>query len=168
MHLVSVETGWDAGWDATDVGFREGPVPAAILDPRHRPEARAGSKATRVFDYQQAWNALAQPQPVDYTRTNAFALRGITRRAEGKVLGAPQLVSGGVPGVAGVALRRTLDRPAVDRLGFLNAWNEWAEGAYLEPDQRHRLAYLEAPRSALERVGLSPSRNAKWSTNDSA
>jgi GT2 family glycosyltransferase len=46
--------------------------------------------------------------------------------------------------------------PLAERFVFINAWNEWAEGCHLEPDERFGYAWLNATRLALQQPSLAP------------
>ena len=155
-----METGWDAGWDATDVGFDAKVLfqpQFSILDTV--PKLDLGHDTTRAFDYQEAWKVLAQPEPVDYTRYECVCPSWDNTAPPGDTSwvlhnSSPEAYQSWLE----LALRRTLDRPAADRLVFLNAWNEWAEGAYLEPDQRDR--FLPRGDSESARTSGSSRRHA--------
>jgi lipopolysaccharide biosynthesis protein len=70
------------------------------------------------------------------------------------------IFTGSTPARYGAWLRQAigacLRRHAGDeRLVFINAWNEWAEGNHLEPDQKWGHAYLEATREALHAASMA-------------
>lgn len=48
-----------------------------------------------------------------------------------------------------VVIRTKVRFTGDERIVFVNAWNEWAEGNHLEPDQKWGHAYLEATQRAL-------------------
>lgn len=51
------------------------------------------------------------------------------------------------------ACEHTLDIPdPSERIVFINAWNEWAEGVHLEPDRHHGYAYLAETARVVARL----------------
>ena len=105
-----------------------------------------------VFDYREiVRNDLAKPSP-PYTRFRCI-MPGWDNTARTKSRAHifhhldPEVYRTWLQGV----IEQTCERYLGDeRLVFVNAWNEWGEGAYLEPDHRYGHAYLRATRSALE------------------
>jgi len=62
-------------------------------------------------------------------------------------------LGGNTPEAFRAALQQARDflapRAPQDRIFSLNAWNEWTEGSYLEPDTKSGMAYLEAIRDVF-------------------
>jgi glycosyltransferase involved in cell wall biosynthesis len=104
-----------------------------------------------VLDYRDAMRACLEDLPQDYP-----VFRGVmpswdnTARRMGR--GTSWINSS--PAAYGQWLREAVERtcreqPESRRLVFINAWNEWAEGAHLEPDERFGYAHLEETARAL-------------------
>ena len=74
------------------------------------------------------------------------------RRSEGAAIlvhGTPEIYENWLNQVA----RETCERyQGEERIVFINAWNEWAEGNHLEPDEREGRVYLEATRRVVEKL----------------
>jgi hypothetical protein len=152
LYLMAVETGWDAGWDATRVGFDA----KVLFQPQFSllstvDRLDVPNPRLRVYDYQKAWPALANPEPVSYLRYDTVFPGWDNTPRKGD---AGWVVHNSTPEAyeqwLRLAVQRALARPADQRVVFINAWNEWAEGCHLEPDRCHGLAYLKATRNALE------------------
>ena len=66
-----------------------------------------------------------------------------------------KIYAGSTPALYGewlteIARRANQHFPPGERLVFVNAWNEWAEGCHLEPDLKWGRQYLEATKAALD------------------
>ena len=88
------------------------------------------------------WAALEKSWPVPFFPNVTMGWDNTPRFAWGKT------VTGNTPAEFRKALeraRRFVDgRKADPRIVTINAWNEWTEGSYIEPDTVHGMGYLEA------------------------
>ena len=104
----------------------------------------------RVLDYQSAAESAMKHLDCAWKRFPAVMVGwdNTARRAQGATI-----YEGATPARYEHWLRVTADSLADVRAEenylFILAWNEWAEGNHLEPDQRYGRAFLEATRSVL-------------------
>ncbi len=113
-----------------------------ILDPSFTAEVSSYAAAMEV--------SLSSPHPDFPLVKTIIPSWDNDARREGQGL----LVHGSTPELYENWLRELADIATAHPLGgeslvFINAWNEWAEGAYLEPDVHYGAAYLNATARAL-------------------
>lgn len=151
LHLVATET--VRGLDPRDVGFDAvaefPPVGSNTLGAMHPRPLDHGSTRFRgrVMSYPRVARRFTRRPAAPFVRyPGVMPAWDNTARRGGEatvfVGSSPSLYASWLA----AARRREQAARGGDGLVFVNAWNEWAEGAYLEPDERHGDAYLRATR----------------------
>lgn len=133
--------------------------------PPHRfmPEIRANKVKTRAYNdlfasevlsYKQMAEVASALDPKDYTLFHGVcpAWDNTARRPHRGLM-----FVGSTPALYGEwlanACSKVIENNTPDeRIVFINAWNEWAEGAHLEPDRHNGFAYLRETARVLNRV----------------
>ena len=157
-YLIGTNS-WSWGFDCRTIGFdgtldfepKLGNLPGwAVEGPsvsKLRRNMRLGvrSGTLRVYDYSEAREIMRRRSrnTFPYYPSIVVSWDSTPRRGKRGIV-----LLGATPERLEEGLRTLLDeaesKPWEDRLVFLNAWNEWAEGNHLEPDTRYGLSRLEA------------------------
>lgn len=104
---------------------------------------KKNKNAIRYYDYDKVWKRLLK----EFQKSGAEVLPGAfvdwdntpRRKNEGMVFvnGNPEKFGKYFGQLMDIAVSKNR------KFAFINAWNEWAEGTYLEPDEKYGFGYLE-------------------------
>jgi lipopolysaccharide biosynthesis protein len=174
IHLVAIQAlgltdPRPYGFDAA-VEFSPPHVARLLLDPQ-----RIGGVDENFMGYIEDYVGVAtqsiNARPTDYVRyRGCFPMWDNTARrgASGHIFVncSPKAYAQWLRFLVHEAMLR---REQTEPLVFVNAWNEWAEGAYLEPDEHYGRALLEITRTAVAHGvadyaegGSNPERERKF------
>lgn len=163
LFLCKVMNVYDAGEDPASIGFDAAikfqPSRADMGLPLGRGRRRwlrriglssAAYEQQSIYDYQFLVQQGVQQKLPPYKLFESVtpSWDNSARRKIGATLfvnSTPQAYEAWLRGTIG----KLASAPLQERLVFINAWNEWAEGNHLEPDQKWGHAYLAATRRAV-------------------
>ena len=107
-----------------------------------------------IYDYRDECLSMVQPAPPgvenfpclipNWDNTPRSGINGLVLHGSTPELFRKQVAK---------ALELTKGKPTDKRILFIKAWNEWAEGNYMEPDLRFGRAYLEVLAEELRKDG---------------
>jgi len=163
LHLVGISH-FNPSWDPRTRGFdacmmqklppMNGRIPWQFPDAKLKVLLGRGQHKLSIYSYQEMLNFLLRskkPDFMDYPcvlpnwdNTPRAGMSGLVFHGSTPELFRRHLKD---------ALDKVSDHPPEHRILFLKAWNEWAEGNYVEPDQRYGHEYLEVIRDEIARPG---------------
>ena len=159
LHIVGIShrsEKWDPrprGMDASAMQAlpgHDGRIPRRYLALKAKLALQGNKHKLTIWDYEDIRGSLLrsnQPDWLDYPialpnwdNTPRSGMRGLVFHNA-----TPELFRGHLQ----EAISRVQARPADQRIVFLKAWNEWAEGNHVEPDLKWGRAWLEVIRDEL-------------------
>lgn len=171
LHLCAIESFLNQTTDPGTVGFDSAvefpPHGLALREIPDEPEWFYPVSEAQVFDYEAViQESLRRALPPYRLFRAAFpswdntARRG--PRAKLFANSGPEPFQRWLAGLADITRQQ---QPPGERFLFVNSWNEWAEGAHLEPDQRHGHRFLEAVRQVVTGLGRDRAETAVLADN---
>jgi lipopolysaccharide biosynthesis protein len=140
--------------------YRELGFDSAVEFPPHN--LKAGSRNSSIdFTLPFSGNVLSLPEVARFYLSRGYEDDRVYRTVvpgwdnTARTVGRATIMVDATPRNYEAWLRAAVDatlheRKPGERLVFVNAWNEWAEGCHLEPDRLHGHAYLEATDRVLQ------------------
>lgn len=118
-----------------------------------RTRNRTGCK---VYPYQKIWDII-HTDDFRYKDKDVFNMGFMGWDNTARYRNKATIYEGCTPAVFEENFRKLYEKagknPEGKRFVFINAWNEWAEGTYLEPDTDHGYGYLEAIKRIKQKEG---------------
>lgn len=116
---------------------------------------RVLSGKLKIYEYQEARRIMRARKPAFSHYPTIFVGWDNTPRRGGNgiiiINSTPEHFAAGLTELVHESLAKSPD----ERLIFINAWNEWAEGNYLEPDLVNGRAYLKKVREIMQNINAS-------------
>ena len=109
-------------------------------------------KKLRTFDYDQTWKKILDARP---SSTNAIPSAFVDWDNTPRKMERGSVCIGASPEkfetYFGELVHKAIQEYKQDKV-FVFAWNEWAEGGYLEPDKKFGFGYLKAIKNVVEKL----------------
>lgn len=104
-----------------------------------------------IVDYDEVWKKILERTPNGKVCPGAFVSWDNSPRMGNRAT----VVNGATPEKFKQYYMKQVERARElykSEYIFINAWNEWAEGAHLEPDEKNGYGYLEAIKNIKEKL----------------